>query len=301
MPEYDVVLLTEERYETAVPGNWYIENIFHDDGLLMAGLEARGLRVVRVAWSRPGFDWTSTRAAMFRTTWDYFDRFAEFNEWMDRVVGQTRLLNSPALVRWNVDKHYLRDLAGRGVNIPPTRFIEPGHMLTLRETLAETGWAEAILKPAVSGAARHTYRLTLANVDEHEEVFRGLVKMEAMLLQPFLGKVLEQGELSLVVIGGQCTHAVRKIAKPGDFRVHDDHGGTVHPHVVTAEEVAFAERAVAACPEAPLYARVDVVRDDAGRLSIMELELVEPELFLRFHPPAADVLAQVLAEAVRAG
>jgi glutathione synthase/RimK-type ligase-like ATP-grasp enzyme len=198
-------------------------------------------------------------------------------------------------VRWNVDKHYLRDLAERGLNVPVTRFIERGETTSLREAFAACHWNEVILKPAVSGAARHTYRLNAANLDAHKTVLQELLREESMIIQPFLTSVLTQGELSLIVIGGRCTHAVRKIAKPGDFRVQDDHGGTVHPHTPTADEIAFAESAVAACPQSPLYARVDAVRDASGELSLMELELVEPELFFRFHPPAADALAAAIA------
>ena len=296
MEIYDIVILTDARYETPDEGNWYVAQLLGEERLLLAGLEARGLRTARVAWSNPRFDWRQTRAAVFRSTWDYFDRFAEFSAWMGRVEEETQLFNAPELVRWNVDKHYLRDLAGRGVNVPTTQFFERGETMTLREAVAANGWSEVILKPAVSGAARHTYRLNDANLDAHEAVLRELLREEAMMLQPFLGSVLTQGELSLMVIGGRCTHAVRKIAKTGDFRVQDDHGGTVHRHTPTADEIAFAERAVAACPQAPLYARVDAVRDDSGALSLMELELVEPELFFRFHPPAADALAATIAE-----
>ena len=108
--------------------------------------------------------------------------------------------------------------------------------------------------------------------------------------------VSAEGELSLIVIDGRTTHAIRKTARAGDFRVQDDHGGTVHPHVPAADERAFAEAAVAACPSCPLSARVDFVRDPAGGFRLMELELVEPELFFRFHPPAAQALASALAE-----
>ncbi len=296
MDSPDIVILTDARYEKPDEANWYVAQLLGEERLLLAGLEARGLRTARVAWSNPDFDWSRTRAAVFRSTWDYFERFAEFSAWMDRVERGTRLFNAPELVRWNVDKHYLRDLAGRGVNVPVTRFIERGETTTLREAFAACGWSEAILKPAVSGAARHTYRLNAANLDAHEAVLRELLREEAMMLQPFLGNVLTQGELSLIVIGGCCTHAVRKIAKAGDFRVQNDHGGTVHPHTPAADEIAFAESAVAACPQAPLYARVDAVRDDSGALSLMELELVEPELFFRFSPPAADALAAAIAE-----
>ncbi len=296
MDSYDIIILTDERYEVPDETNWYQAQLLGEERFLIAGLEARGLRVARVAWSNAEFDWSRTSAAVFRSTWDYFERFAEFSAWMDRVEKTTQLFNAPELVRWNVDKHYLRDLAAHGVNVPVTQFIERGEATTLNEAIAANGWTEAILKPVVSGAARHTYRLNAANLDAHEPVLLELLREEAMMVQPFLGSVMTQGELSLMVIGGRCTHAVRKIAKPGDFRVQDDHGGTVQPHTPTADEIAFAEHAVAACPQMPLYARVDAVRDDSGALSLMELELVEPELFFRFHPPAADALAAAIAE-----
>ncbi len=296
MEDYDIIILTDERYEAPDETNWYQANILGEERLLMAGLEARGLRTKRVAWSNAEFDWKRARAAVLRSTWDYFERFAEFSAWMDGVVSGLQFFNAPELVRWNVDKHYLRDLAERGVNVPTTQFIERGEKTTLREVMETNGWSEAILKPVVSGAARHTYRLNDANLDVHEAVLCELLREEAMMVQPFLGNVLTQGELSLIVIGGRCTHAVRKMAKQGDFRVQDDHGGTVHPHTPTADEIAFAERAVAACPQLPLYARVDAVLDESGALSLMELELVEPELFFRFHPPAADALAAAIAE-----
>ena len=298
MHEYDIIILTDERYESDDEANWYIAQIMKEEGLLLAGLRSRGLRARRVAWSNPTFDWSTTRGAVFRSTWDYFERYPEFSAWMDRVVSQTRLFNSPALLRWNLDKHYLGDLAERGVTVPATRFIERGETASLHELVASSGFGEVIIKPAISGAARHTYRLRREDCAAHEPVFRELIANEAMLLQPFLGNVLAQGELSLIVLGGRCTHAVRKIAKPGDFRVQDDHGGTVHAHTPTAAEVAFAESAVAACPELPMYARVDAVRDDTGALTTMELELVEPELFFRFHPPSGDVLAEALADAL---
>jgi glutathione synthase/RimK-type ligase-like ATP-grasp enzyme len=119
-----------------------------------------------------------------------------------------------------------------------------------------------------------------------------------MMVQRFEPAIVAEGELSLIVIDGATTHAIRKTARAGDFRVQDDHGGTVHAHAPSAEERAFAEAAVAACPSLPLYARVDFVRDGGG-FRLMELELVEPELFFRFHPPAADTLARALAEKLR--
>lgn len=294
MSELHIVLLTEDRYERPVEGSWYVGNIFQEDGLLTAALERLGWVTERVSWSRPDFDWSRPRAVVVRSTWDYFDRFPEFSAWMHRVEPVVPLVNPAAQLRWNADKHYLADLQKAGVDVPPTRFVEPGTETTLAAVLDECGWSEAVLKPAVSGAARHTYRLTPHTAAAHEEVFRQLLRDEAWMLQPFLPNVMREGEISLMVFGGRCTHAVRKRAKAGDFRVQDDHGGTVHPHEATAEEIEFAERAVRACDPLPAYARVDLVRDDAGRLVVMELELIEPELFLRFHPPAAESFAEAI-------
>ncbi|MBK6620530.1 MAG: hypothetical protein IPG32_06520 [Saprospirales bacterium] len=294
MDFYDLVLLTEIRFENPPNPNWYVQQILGEDRLLGDALERRGLRVRRVDWARKDFDWSSSRMAMFRTTWNYFNRFAEFTEWLERVERQTRLLNAPELIRWNIDKHYLRDLEQRGIHIVPTRFVEIGEEITLGNLRAESGWDYAVLKPAVSGAARHTYRLHPDNFSEHEEVFRQLLASEAMLYQPFQENIAREGEKSLMVMGGQYTHAVLKKAKTGDFRVQDDFGGTVQPYQPTAEEIAFAEKVFAVCDPMPLYGRVDFVTDNEGQLAVVELEIIEPELWFRHHPPAAEVLADVL-------
>lgn len=296
---YDIVLLTEQRFTAAeaAPEEWYLRQILTDDAILAEALQAHGLRVVRKNWADPDFDWSMTRAAMFRTTWDYFHRFDEFSQWLDRVSRQTLLVNPEALVRWNMDKHYLLELASRGIPIPPTQIRKKGTAGSLEEWHREAGWAhlETVLKPTISGGARHTYRLSPENVGMHEAVFAELTAREDMMLQVFQRPVLEKGEISLMVMGGVFTHAVLKIAKAGDFRVQDDFGGTVHHYEPSSEEMALAENAVAACSPVPLYARVDIIRDNDGQLAVMEMELIEPELWFRFHPPAATKLAEVLA------
>lgn len=299
MKEIDVVILTESRYENPPSVDWYIGNLLYEDNLLRQELEQRGLSVVRVDWARTDFDWTTVSAAIFRSTWDYFDRYSEFSAWLDRVEPLVQLINPARLIRWNCDKHYLIDLERRGVHCVPTCVIEPGDQRPLAALLQKMDRAEAILKPAIGGAGRHTYRVNASNVDEYEAIYRGLIAQESMLLQPFQNGVLVNGEISLVVIGGQFTHAVHKRGKPGDFRVHDDHGGTVAPHDPTEEEIAFALQAVAACDPAPLYARVDLVCDNDGQLAVMELELIEPELFFRFNPAAAGLTADAITERLR--
>lgn len=301
-PAVDLLLVTERRYERPAHIGAYEANILEEDRLLGAALARLGLTHRRVDWARPEVDWSRARGAVLRTTWDYFERLPEFRAWIERAAAATRLFNPPELLRWNVDKHYLLDLERRGLAIVPTRISEPvgaaGTAPLLEHWMDAAGWDEVVLKPAVSGAARHTWRFSRARAPQHQAAFAALLRDEAMLLQPFQPAVLETGELSLVVIAGRCTHAVRKLARPGDFRVQDDHGGTVHPHAPDVAERRFAEACAAACSPAPLYARVDAVRDGRGALLLMELELVEPELFFRVHPPAAAALAEALARAL---
>ncbi len=296
-PHADVALLTDGRYvaSRAEPDDWYLANILADDRLLLRGLESRGLRGVRVDWADTTVDWSSFRAAVFRTTWDYYDRQAEFAAWLDRVAPATRLVNDAATVEWNLDKHYLADLAAAGVPTVPTLFVERGGSLDLARVLAETGWAEGVVKPAVSGGARHTHRFDCGSAREVEGLVGPLLAEEAFLLQPFEPDVVAHGEDTLVVIDGRFTHALTKRARPGDFRVQDDHGGTVHPCDPSAEQIALATRAMAARP-GTAYGRVDMVRRPGGEWVVMELELIEPELWLRRHPDAADALAGAIAD-----
>lgn len=293
MPAFDIALLTDSRFTaaTAAEDDWYLKNILAEDGLLQEALTRCGLTSVRVDWAAPDIDWSSFRCAVFRTTWDYFERFAMFDAWLNRIERETRLCNLGSTVRWNMDKHYLADLADRGVPVVPSRFLERGSARTLKELLVETGWDELVIKPCVSGAARHTYRVNRQTASERQSLITKLLEQEAMIVQPFQTDIVRTGEDSLMVFGGRFSHAVRKVAKAGDFRVQDDHGGTVHQYQPTDEQITLAEKAVAACHPVPVYGRVDMVRDNNGRLAVMELELIEPELWLRCHLPAAEQFA----------
>ncbi len=291
----DIALLTDGRYTATVAaaGDWYLGNILADDGLLQAALDRRGVSAVRVDWADPGVDWSAFRIAVFRTTWDYYERFAEFHRWLDRTADLTRFCNPLATVRWNADKHYLAEVERQGIPIVPSAFIERGGDIRLAEMLVERDWSEAVIKPCVSGGARHTYRFARETAAAIEPVVRGLLADESFLLQPFEPHVLASGEDSLMVFDGVYSHAVRKLPKPGDFRVQDDHGGTVHPRQPDDEQVELAVRAAAVAGN-PAYARVDMVQDRSGRWVVMELELIEPELWLRCHPPSADLFAAAI-------
>ena len=294
----DIIILTEDRYVNPPSDTLYIQNILKEDRLVQQALEKRGFKVARKSWADPNVDWRLTKAIVFRSTWDYFHRFEAWQAWLNDVSKQTRLINPIEMIRWNMDKHYLRDLQERGINIPETKYIETGDQITLAQLHKETGWGNTILKPCISGAARHTYKLHPGNLTDHEKIFQELIQVESMMLQPFQRNVVEKGEISMMVMGGKYTHAVLKIAKPGDFRVQDDFGGTVQAYQPTLEEINFAERTVAACEPIPCYARVDIIRDNHDQLAVIELELIEPELWFRLQPNAATALATAIEKVI---
>lgn len=294
MHQYDITILTDRRYDKPVERTPYIQNVMTEDRILQEALEEKGLKVFRTHWDNPNFDWTSTRYAIFRTTWDYFDRFLEFSQWLDITSKLTEFINPLSLIRWNMDKHYLADLQKKGIHIPDTIFIESGDKRSLSEIANEKKWEELILKPAVSGAARHTYRFLKKDISEYEQIFKSLIAEEAMLLQEFQLNILSKGELAFMLFGGKYSHSVLKKAKAGDFRVQDDFGGSVMDYQPTVDEITFAEKVIASVDTLPAYARVDVIWDNEGRPCVSELEMIEPELWLRKSTNAATLLANVI-------
>lgn len=297
MSKFDVIVLTDHRYLTD-SDDVYKHNVFYEDLLVIRALKAEGLMADRKAWDDTSFDWSSTKSILFRSTWDYFDRFEEFSEWLHHVSNKTTLINSERLIRWNIDKHYLLVLAKNGIPIPKTEFIEVGTKTTLKDLHKTLNWTETVLKPCVSGAARHTYKLNLENLEAHEAIFSELIQTEAMMLQHFQHNIVSEGEISMMVFNGQFTHAILKKAKAGDFRVQDDFGGSIHDYSPTQDEILFAEHAVKGCPELPVYARVDMFTDNTDQRAVSELELIEPELWFRHFPEAATVLAKVTKEKI---
>lgn len=296
MPAYDIVLLTDSRYVAPQHPDWYEQNVLDEDKLVAHALEKLGLKVGRTNWDNPDFDWSKTHYAIFRTTWDYFNRFEEFSFWLNRTSSLTEFINPIEMIKWNVNKFYLRDLEDNGINIPPTVFIPAGDIRGLQDMMKIHNWGEVILKPAVSGGARHTYRFRQEDTHKFEHIYASLIEQEDMLLQEFQHHIFDKGEIAFMVFGGKFTHAVLKKAKPGDFRVQDDFGGTVHDYTPTEKEISFAEKVVACCESTPVYARVDVIWDNNGNPSLSELELIEPELWFRLHNPAATAMAKAVAD-----
>jgi glutathione synthase/RimK-type ligase-like ATP-grasp enzyme len=199
-------------------------------------------------------------------------------------------------VRWNLDKRYLRDLAARGVPIVPTLWIEPGDGTTPEEAvrrIAEAGWPELVVKPTVSAGAWRTLRLRREEVGGRLDWLRESLAAGGLMAQPFLPEIVREGEHSLLFFDGVLSHAVLKRPRDGDFRVQWAHGGREVPVTPAASTVAEARAVLDAAPSAGLYARVDGVLRD-GRLLLMELEQIEPYLFLGGAPGSAERFVRAL-------
>ena len=234
---------------------------------------------------------------MLRSTWDYHLRHEEFARWVEaRELDGSRLWNPPGLVRWNSHKFYLRDLERRGVPIVPTRFLPAGTGGALGEILARAGWDRAVVKPAVSATAFRTHRVERRSAEDDAPA-RDLLAESDALVQEYLPEIESEGELSFIHLGGTFSHAVRKRPTPGDFRVQEQFGGRAEAERPAGELVRAAGRAVAAIDSPWLYARVDAVETSRGLL-LMELELVEPSLYLASDRDAvgrfADAIEKIL-------
>jgi len=299
MANYDVTLLTQKEYINLGKVDGYLQNVLLEDQLITSAIEKLNLVVNRVAWDDDDFNWQETQSVLIRGIWDYFKRFDEFKPTFQHITTNTKTINSPDLVWWNIDKHYLKDLAEQDINIVPSIFIEPESEQSLTEAYKSSRLSKAVVKPAISGTARHTYVVDRQSLDTVENKIAYIMKQECFLLQPFVDSIPTRGEVSHMVFDGIYTHSVLKKAKKGDFRVQDDFGGTVHDYNASVKEIAFAQKVVEACKSKPLYARVDVVWDQNDELALAELEIIEPELWFRKNHSAADVLAQAIAREIR--
>jgi len=235
---------------------------------------------------------------VFRTIWDYFERFEEFSVWMESVKTQTQLINSYELVQWNIDKHYLLDLEKKGIAIVPTAYVDTGAYQTIEAVCEARGWSDVVIKPAIAGGAFHTHKVLQSERANYEVLFKELVAERDMLIQPFIKSIATRGEASLMIFNGEYTHAILKKAKAGDYRVQDDWGGTVHPYEPSEEEIAFAKACFTSCPSLPVYGRADILWDDDGGILLGELEIIEPELWVRNAPESAGVFAQGILEKI---
>jgi glutathione synthase/RimK-type ligase-like ATP-grasp enzyme len=261
---------------------------------LLDELRALGVDAAPAVWDAPEADWESFDGVILRSVWDYHLKAGAFRAWLARLEAAGVPLENPAAaVRANMTKTYLRALESSGIPVVPTAWIARGDARPLDAVLAERGWERAVVKPAVSASAYLTRRVARGEASSRAALEEVLAHSDAMV-QPYLPEIESEGEWSFVFLGGAFSHAVLKTPARGDFRVQAEHGGATERREPPPELRARAEAAAAAGAKGLLYARVDGVR--RGReLLLVELELIEPCLYLDAAPGAAARLARAIA------
>ncbi len=269
-------------------------NLFEDDLLLAWALEDLGISAIPAVWSDAAIDWTSFAALVIRTPWDYFERAAEFRAWLDaRIASGVLMCNAAEILDWNYDKRYLQDLEAAGVPLVPTICVRRGEQADVGALARARGWNEIVVKPTISGGAYRTYRFLVADAAAYAKEIDDTLADRGVLVQPFLSEILNDGELSLLFFDGVYSHAVCKRAKPGDYRVQFQFGGTTKSVEVERGLVEQARACIRAAPSLPVYARVDGVVKE-GSFLLMELEVFEPLMFLASHPEAPGRFARAV-------
>ncbi len=257
--------------------------------LLRDALFAHSIRSEMAGWDDPNIDWASAELVLIRTPWNYVAHHAEFLAWAQRTAQIVPMQNAIEIIAWNIHKSYLLDLQAKGVPVMPTLLLPKG---TTAPDLSGAPDGELVVKPAIDGGGRGAMRGSINDPTLTRHVI-DIAKTRDVLVQPFAANIAIHGEVSLIYFGGEYSHAVRKIPKGGDYRVQSRWGGTVVDHTPTAAEFATAEKALAAAPGKLTYARVDMV-DYQGIPTLMELELIEPELFLGHNSNASVRFAKVI-------
>ena len=267
------------------------------DHLAVEPLARRGWRVTMVPW-RDRVDWDAYAVVCIRSPWDYFVAPEAFLAVLGEIeASAARLANPLAVVRWNLNKGYLRDLDARGVPIVPTRWGTG--TAGLDAAFEAFGTDEIVVKPTVSGGAQGAFRLRRSDRAGRAQAGRELAGRETMT-QPFVPSVVDEGEVSLFHFGGAFSHAILKTPAPRDFRVQEEHGGVIRavepePALLAASEGALRAARDATGVYRPLpYARTDWVRLGDGTWAAMELELIEPSLYFPHDAESSERFADAL-------
>ncbi|MBB6610983.1 hypothetical protein H7F15_08040 [Pontibacter sp. Tf4] len=258
----------------------YTANADSEDERLYRFLQGKGLPVSWQVWDDPQVDWSRFDAIIIKSPWDYFDKIDAFYAWLDLLEEKNcNVLNPVKTLRWNADKRYFKDLEAQGITIVPTVWLEQGSTFDAAATFEALKSEKIIVKPRVSGGAKNTFALTIDEATAKAPEINTLLQQEPFLAQPFLEEIKTHGEWSFLFFNGNYSHTVLKTAKPGDFRVQHFFGGTIHTPTPPPVLQATAQHIVDKFAKDCLYARVDGVVLN-NHLVLMELELIEPFLFL---------------------
>jgi len=276
-------------------------SLFYDEAPFVEALENAGFEVFKTIWNSPEIDWQCYDLVLLRNTWDYHRQISAFRAWLNFLDEKNiRVLNPTHLLRWNMDKSYLQELAQQNIKTLPTIFAK-GQSLQLENVLAEQNWLQAVLKPYISGSGDNTWTITPETARESQRQFDWLNNEIGMMIQAIAPQIHDDGEYSLIFFAGKYHHAVLKKPPQDSIFVHEERGGTIESIEASPEMIAQAEKALNTVESItgimPLYARVDGLRD-GDDFVLMEMECVEPELYFSRSPGAAERFVSVILEAI---
>ncbi len=262
-----------------------------DDDLAIAPLAARGVHVDTVSWRREDVDWGDYDWVIVRSSWDYQEHSAQFLDALAKIDESRAVLANPlTVIRSNIDKRYLGDLAARGIPIVPTRYGEGLDSDTLAALLAAEPGGRHVIKPVVSAGAFNTFVVSSDMPIAELRAAADAHRTSAWMLQPFVTSVQTHGEYSLFLFNGVVSHTILKTPKDGDFRVQEEFGSHIQTVVGDTNLMTAGLAVYQALGASLLYARIDLVEIN-GTYCLMEAELIEPSLYLRYAQGAPDAFA----------
>jgi glutathione synthase/RimK-type ligase-like ATP-grasp enzyme len=267
-----------------------LDELFEEDNLLIRGFETHNFRASPVVWSDSTIDWNQFDLALIRSTWDYLDASEHFLNVLSKIESSScKLFNPLSVVSWNMDKHYLLELAKQGVQIIPTFMMSQVELDTLHKLFVENQWKTVILKPAIGLAASNTYRIPLNQLENVLARIKADQSHSEYLIQPFIESITTEGEWSFIYFNRQLSHVLLKKPAPNDYRVQGIYGGTIQASEPYSHDLLQAEAVLDRLPLDILYARLDFVRV-GDQLSVMEVELIEPIFSFNLVPESIERL-----------
>lgn len=272
-------------------------DLYDDDKLLQQYLIQKGIDVIPVCWDDETVKWEQFNSIILRSMWDYFERPIEFDNWLDKLAAlNCNVLNPVSVVKWNQNKTYFDDFSKKGILLPAYVICSKNEDCSLKQIMKDRGWNKAVVKPTISGGAYNTWIVETDTVDSDEIRFSKLLQQSDVIVQVFVDEIISNGELSFIFFNKKFSHAICKRAKQGDFRVQIQFGGTNTSIQPDATILSQAANLLNTIEEPLLYARVDGVVTNDGKFLLMELELIEPVLFVSENKDACENFYNAFAE-----
>ena len=273
-----------------------LENFHTYDKLLIEPMKTLGWIAEEISWRNENVNWNDYDAVIVRSTWDYQNDVEKFIKVLEMINGVSYLENDLDLMKWNMNKNYLFQLKQKGITIVDTIWEKSFNPVLANNYFERLDTDEIIIKPNVSANADNTFRLSKEKLKEQSSNLEKIFAQREFMVQPFLNNIIDEGEYSLFFFDGKFSHSVLKKPKEKDFRVQEEHGGNIQPIEASSDMIMIAENIIKKLSTIPLYGRVDLVRTKQNEFALMELELIEPSLYLNKDVDAPLRLSKAFVE-----